>query len=577
MTANGAPIRGLGFPALAAVLCVLAQCRLEPAPTAGRQENYVTVRLHDSLSRYDSVQILILADGDTGKVVGTIWNGRLDAPGALPSYRLDDSEDRALSVRVKGFNADGLLVLDMLISKVDGKQIVTLNPQRQVSPRLVSLALPGSALVPPFDPDVHAYAVQFAYDQSSLSITAAPEYAGAQVYAGTVNVPAGKNSNPIALATGENRITLTVTAADTLDQYVITATRAPKPGDTLVDPAKPDTAFPSAWKYKGLVLMHFDLIGMVDGTVITDFPVLLRLTADNFNFDQAANAGRDIRFAKADGTLLPFEIARWDSAARNAEIFIKPDTLRAQGSSNPILMYWGNPGAVAASDPGKVFPNPLGWNGVWHLEETGSGKGGEYRDATGRVPGTGGGAIPARLEGVVGAGQEFKSNGAASWISIPKDFDPGSESFSMSMWVYREAGEKSFLLIKDGDQRDDQRFQLDLLEGAGQQLSWGRNSNPRKTSVWLLENTWMHLGIVWTGSRIRLYVDGYERENWEWFLAGSRNDPVYLGARDAKGIYPFHGIIDEFWSCSKARSADYMRLIYESQKPWSNFTTLSPQ
>ena len=579
MTADGAPARALGLLALAAALFFLPQCQVDQP--VGREEKYVTVRLHDSLSRFDSVEIVILAGSDTASIVGHIWDGRLATPSTLPSFRLDDGESRTLSIRVRGWDANGRLALDETISKTDGKQVVITKSLAKPSPRLASLDISPGTLVPAFTPDVHEYSMALANEQAALTITAAAEYGAANIYSGIKYFEASRIEDTITIEVGSNRHTLTVIAADTSDQYVVTAMRAAKPVDTtkppdtiiVIPPDNRDTVF-SAWRHKGQVLLNFDQVGLGSDFTIYDFPLLLRLNVNNFKFNEAWSDGRDIRFATANGKVLPFEIARWDANAKVAEIFIRVDTLSSRSYGNPILMYWDNASVTKTASPDKVFPTTQAWGGVWHLEETASGRANEYRDATGQYPGKGGGDIPARREGVVAYAQDFKTTNSSSWITIPKEFDPGASEFTMHMWVKQVNSDRGVLLEKDGPLSSDQRYELqqDALTG---HLNWSWNTKSISTFIYLPRDTWQLLGIAWDGTQLHFYVDGYERQAVDWVQQGSATGTVILGARDEKGVLGFHGLIDEFWSLSRYQNPNYMRLIYENQKAWSSFANLS--
>lgn len=228
----------LGLAALCLSLCFIPQCHL--GPTAG-EERFVTVRLHDSLARYDSVQVLILAEGDTGQVVGTIWDGLLRDPGALPSYRLADGETRPLSVRVKGFNQFGRLVLDLRISKNGDRQIVSDVILPKPSPALLSLRPSVGILAPPFDPAIKEYALALAYPQSSFTLTMTPAYAPASMLIGFSKAYPGKASDPVNVRVGATRIAIGVTAADTSARYSINVTRAAAPPVDTTITTPPDT------------------------------------------------------------------------------------------------------------------------------------------------------------------------------------------------------------------------------------------------------------------------------------------------------------------------------------------------
>jgi hypothetical protein len=103
--------RLLSVPLLACAF-LLPQCQSDPS--APKTEDYVTVRLNDSLKRYDSVYIAIVLTADTGVTIGKIWEDSLPDPAVIPSYPLPVGESRDLSIRVRGFDSTGL-ALDMLI------------------------------------------------------------------------------------------------------------------------------------------------------------------------------------------------------------------------------------------------------------------------------------------------------------------------------------------------------------------------------------------------------------------------------------------------------------------------------
>src|SRR4051812_10466453 len=81
----------------------------------------------------------------------------------------------------------------------------------------------------------------------------------------------------------------------------------------------------SAWTRGTDVILNTSSSGANVGSTQNNFPVLVRLTSANFPFSQAKGNGRDIRFAKADGSPLPFEIERWDSARAQADIWVRTD------------------------------------------------------------------------------------------------------------------------------------------------------------------------------------------------------------------------------------------------------------
>lgn len=596
--------RALGAVWAACATLLLAHCELSPEPSP-RREHYVTVRLDDSLSRFDSVVVQILSGTDTAAVVGTLWSGGpLAQPGALPSYRLDGPAPGDVSIRVRAWDADGRLALDENLAQADGKPVVTAVAIPKPSPRLAALAISAGSLSPAFAPGKHAYSSSLPYSQGSIRVTASPEYAPARVYVGPRQTASGQPSDPVPLDPGSNRITVTVLAGDTSDQYVLDILRAAPPdtghtvpgdtgktdpGDTgKTDPgdtdktapgdtSKPgprDTAF-SAWSHKGMVTLR--LPSAVAGTpsLAADFPLLLRLDASNFPFSEARDSGQDLRFMTPQGKVLDYTIARWEPSAQKGEVYIRCDTLAAAQESPVILMYWGNAKAAAASDPARVFPSSRGWTGVWHLEENGSGKSGEYRDAAATHHGTGGGGFPSRVEGAVGYAQDFDGRGSQGWITVPGEFDPGAERYTLQLWIYRDSRNAAYLLNKTGMGADDSRFEADLTQGSGV-LAFGRRNGDRSMmSFGPPVSAWMLLGIACDGDSMHVYANGVLKESHPFALGGNPLSELLLGVRNPQGEAGFTGNLDEFWSWSGVRDAWYMRLAYENQKPGSTLATLS--
>jgi hypothetical protein len=603
---------GMALAATTAALCLLAQCRLSSEPE-GATESYVTVRLNDSLSRFDSVVVQILAGGDTAAIVGTLWSRRLDAPGSIPSYRLEPDGTQDLTVRVRAWDADGRLALDERIAKVDGKQTVTSIPIPKPSPRLTSLSVSLGTLAPAFASGTHAYSLSLPASQASLQIKATPEYAAARIFMGASQTTAGQFSAPIGLAAGSNRITVTVYAADTVDQYVLTVLRGttidttkpvpvdttkpvpvdttkPVPVDTTkpvpVDTTKPvpvDTAKPvpvdtfmQDWKHKGMIVLTLpNAAGLSLGgpARALGFPLLLRLTSANFDFSEAGESGRDLRFASPGHKPLEYSIARWDATLKQAEVYIRCDTLSAESQSSAILMYWGNAKAAATSSSQKVFSRSEGWTGVWHLEEKGSGNAGEYLDATGKYPGTAAGAKPTLTDGPVGGGQDLNS-GSQGWISLPNEYDPGAGRFTLNMWIFGEGRNAAYIFIKSGFNPADQRFVLDISQGSG---TYGFGSNGVHSFLGIGAQTaaWQLLGIVCETDSIRFFTNGVLKESHPFVLKGNPLADVIVGARNPTGEAGYPGRLDELWSYAGTRDAWYMRLLYENQKPGSTLAALS--
>jgi hypothetical protein len=483
-------------------------------------------------------------------------------------------------------------VLDETISKVDGKQLVKAADLPKPSPLLASLAIDSGVLSPAFSPGTREYTVSLPYAKESLGITAAPAYSPATLFLGAARITAGQPA-AASLQVGQNRFVITVSAADTSSQYAITAARAAyvPPQDTShtdtshtdtshVDHGKPkpgpNEILVLNWKHYGAILLNWDNQGLGENVVLTHFPLLLRLDGSNFDFSEAAADGRDLRIATSSGNLLPFELAAWDPTAKVAELWIMLDTLRIRDEKETLLLYWGNSAAAAVSDPAKVFAPDGGWSGVWHLNEAGRGSAGEYEDATGRFNATGGAGdgknVPARRAGVVGYGQDFKAKNVPTFLSMPSAFDPGDKAWTFTAWIRRIGNEKSVIFHKmSGNQAYEQRFEIATLAGVGEEVTVTRDGAYFITGVYLPDEAFVQLGVVWDGTQLHCYLDGFEQNAMDWTQGGKSGAEVFLGAASRYGAYGFHGMMDEVWFSSEARDPRWMQLLYENQMPYSGF------
>lgn len=613
MIARRLALRLCALPAL----CLLPQCMLEDQALP-REEKYVTVRLNDSLKGFDSVEIVILAGGDSAQIVGTVWKGALPEPGKLPSFRVPDGETRELSVRVRGFDGSGSLALNFVISKESGGQVIadlplpippvvvppdtgkpplivppdTAKPPDTVPvpvpmPGLRDLKIAPGALAPAWDSTVTKYAVGVAHADSAVVLTAVPRSPQAVVRVGIDTLPNGKASQPFTLKVGSNSMLITTSHLGAEARCTVLVTRAAATNPDGVIPG--DRSAYRTWKHRGTVFVDLKQLGMNNAWGEAGIPLLLRLTADNFDFTQATYNGRDIRFARADGYPIPYEIARWEPEQSRAEIWIKSFDLRAADDSAKYYMYWGSVSAKSESAGERVFSPLEQHTAVYHLSEEGYGVSDEYKDAVGRYHGQGGDGdglhVPRRVEGIVGYGQDFHPTGPTldgragdyqAAIGLPEILDPGGQAWTFQTWI-RRVGNDQATIFKKGDEymASRQRFFLRVAGNTGGQVNFGREGADHLTNTWVPNESWIQLGVVYTGTRYDVYVDGYLRESNGWTQGSAMRGDCVLGAWFSDGSSEgLRGILDEVWIGSKARSPMWMRMTFETQRPGSTVVTL---
>lgn len=315
-----------------------------------------------------------------------------------------------------------------------------------------------------------------------------------------------------------------------------------------------------AWAYSKKFTLNTTSSGANVAGTIRNFPVLIRLTKNNFNFTQAMHGGEDIRFSKLDGTPLAYEIERFDQDSSVAEIWVKVDTIYGNNNTQSFSMHWGNSSALPGSNGAAVFDTGTGFVGVWHLN-------GNALDATGNQNGMNHGSI--RASGIVGNAQKFSGSDT---IEIPGHLG-SPQVVSLSAWAQLDSNKGGELISIGGGaiiRTNESRLGYGIM---------GTFANPNLSysdipSGFYAEKSVWHF-IEFTVDAINhkqsLFIDG--------LLLGSGNDSaainystkgdntrlgIYNGP--AKSVYNFIGKIDEARVSKIAHSADWIKLCYMNQK-----------
>ncbi|HBC56539.1 MAG TPA: DUF2341 domain-containing protein [Gammaproteobacteria bacterium] len=111
------------------------------------------------------------------------------------------------------------------------------------------------------------------------------------------------------------------------------------------------------WNFRKKVSLDTSLTGANLTESLTEFTLLVRLHSGNFGYFLDLNPdGSDLRFVAADDrTPLSFHIEKFDPINEMALIWVKVPQLTSGVDTESIWMYYGNQGAVAASDSAASF------------------------------------------------------------------------------------------------------------------------------------------------------------------------------------------------------------------------------
>jgi hypothetical protein len=352
--------------------------------------------------------------------------------------------------------------------------------------------------------------------------------------------------------------------------------------------ASGDTAFVrnTSWKYARSLGLNTSATGAGVFAAVVHFPVLIRLTAGNFNFSQAKPGGADLMFTKSNNTALPYEIERWDPIAALAEIWVKVDTIFGNDSNQSITMYWGASTMVSTGSPpdsatslsngAAVFDTADGFQGVWHLGDAAQDS---VRDATinqysGASPDT---ARPQITEGRIGNCRKF--DGKADYITMPNTADgkldfPQNGKYSVSAWVMADTfTDLQQTLVSKG------KYQYFLWMDSTTWQFWefqnrtGWESSARSATL----KQWVLLTGVRDGTAQYLYVNGEPVDSFSLkpdISPRNTASDLFLGrsheftalSNSNMGFSNFMGKIDEVRILSAAQSPDWVRLCYMNQR-----------
>ena len=328
---------------------------------------------------------------------------------------------------------------------------------------------------------------------------------------------------------------------------------------------------------------HFDAMfpGYAGAAPLTDFPVLVRLSPalNKFDYSLCQSGGADLRFADADGNLIPCEIDTWNENGESL-VWVKVPSL---SRATKITAYYGcaNP---PANTPSAVWSN--GFVGVWHLggtslpliESSGvstafnESKGGETLGASGAI----GGAV------------DFTTGGRTGRLTAPDDDDlDGFSSFTVELWSKQAEGSSDYqpyLLTKTASGEFAYTFYQNKATSTTNSVFYvfsDATNNGRKNIAGDNRNlvvpsmgVWNHQVIVRdiAARKSFSYLDGSAIPNGGKVLDSATemvdvcdsSSPLYLG--NATGNNPqsaFPGQIDELRISNVARSADWVKATHD--------------
>lgn len=354
----------------------------------------------------------------------------------------------------------------------------------------------------------------------------------------------------------------------------------------------------TAWSGHRKIVLNTSSTGANVNADVHDFPVLIRLgRADSAILSGAGAGGASIRFSKADSTTpLPYQIESW--SATSAALWVKVDTVKGNNATQSILLHWGNGSAASESNGAAVFDTANGFRGVWHM---GADSVGVSRDATANRNHAVQQGTATAMQGAIGGARRLNASGGGDidTVGINQSFDMSvNDRVTVSAWVRREGGNAAGSAFEgiagvfdwnSGGTGVNNRM-YSLVHNANNGFSFHVSSTGGDGANEVIVNSgivgeavWTHAAATVDGSNITLYVNGVQAAQSAYTgniyfpasLAGV--GPFTIGMLDdngsGEGQY-FNGGVDEVQLSATARSAAWMKLAYESQKPLNTLTDI---
>lgn len=309
------------------------------------------------------------------------------------------------------------------------------------------------------------------------------------------------------------------------------------------------------WQHSGSIylLTTPDGANLPASATETNFPVLVRLTEDFFDFSQAKAKGEDLRFASV-GKALAYQIEEWDPAGGTASVWVRIPTIKGN-ERQEINLFWGKADASAESNGSAVFNADNGFLSVLHLDEA-------LKDEVGSAQLTNKGATIEA--GVIGKGLHVAAGQSLGCGEVINTYPNKAEPNSTAVWVKPDVFTGNILVWGQGAQQR----QVTLTAKNPDEFEMSTFYGPTVTAKYSARiQQWYHVEHTYKLGASLIYVNG--------ILAGSSaasSLDLHAPCKLELGGNNFAGDIDEVRVSKVTRSADWVKLEYENQRPQQTLT-----
>ncbi len=326
----------------------------------------------------------------------------------------------------------------------------------------------------------------------------------------------------------------------------------------LLLPIATATAQYSIWQHSGSIY----LLTTPDGADLPasasedGFPLLVRLDKDWFDFSQAKANGEDIRFAAGTGKPLAYQIDQWDAANGTASIWVRVPTIKGNARQE-IKVFWGKADAASESKGSAVFNESNGYLGVLHMNDP-------VTDDVGILELKDTGTTPA--SGIIGKSRLFDVGKGINCGEKITTFPVGSNPHTSEAWFRAE--QPNATILAWGNEAGQGKVMLQYFSPPHVKIECYFSGADVPGATILPASQWVQVVHAFKDGDSRVYVNG-RLDGVSTSKAAPLNikSPARMYIGGWYGNYRFVGDIDEVRISKVTRSADWVRLQYENQKP----------
>ncbi|HSU67859.1 MAG TPA: DUF2341 domain-containing protein, partial [Tepidisphaeraceae bacterium] len=314
----------------------------------------------------------------------------------------------------------------------------------------------------------------------------------------------------------------------------------------------------SQWRHSGsmFILTTLDAANLPASASVKDFPLLVRLNSDFFNFSQAQAHGEDLRFVTSSGKQLPYQIDQWDAETGRAAIWVRVPEVKGD-SGQELRILWGNPEAKSESSGPAVFNETNGYVTVLHMDQN-------VVDDAGALKPKDTGTTP--VAGIIGAARHFAPGHGIfcgdHLTTLPTDANPHTSQ----AWIRAERSNGTVLAWGNEHAQGKVVMQFRSPPHINMDCYFsGGNVEGRAT---LPLRQWVHVVHTYQKGDSRLYVNGVlDGTSARATPPLNIKSPARFFVGGWYDNYTFAGDIDEVRLSNVVRPADWVKLEYENQKP----------